>query len=64
MGSAIHGHVNFETVRIRLTDFLTNGTGLDLTDIAAVRFDFGSMNGSVRGRIGFDALEIHQGVGL
>ncbi len=32
----------FTTVHLRLTDFLTNGSGLDLTNVAAVRFDFGA----------------------
>lgn len=48
----------FETVRIRLTDFLTNGSGLDLTDITAVRLEFGSAFGSSRGRLGLDNVEV------
>ncbi len=48
----------FETIRIRLTDFLTDGSGLDLTDIAAVRFDFGPSFGSNEGRLGLDEIEI------
>ena len=46
------------SVRIRLTDFLNNGSGIDLTDIVAVRFDFGAAYGSERGRIGVDDIEI------
>ncbi len=48
----------FSTVRIRLTDFLNNGSGLDLSDIAAIRFDFGAAYGSNRGRIGLDDVAV------
>ena len=48
----------FCTVRIRLTDFQTNGVPLDLTNIVAVRFDFGSGFGSSQGRIGLDDIEL------
>ncbi|MCG8409587.1 MAG: CHRD domain-containing protein [Phycisphaerales bacterium] len=48
----------FETVRIRLTDFLTNGSGLDLTDVVTVRLEFGSSFGSSRGRLGLDSVEV------
>lgn len=50
----------FETIRIRLTDFLHNGSGLDLTHIEAVRFEFGSTYGSNRGRLGFDELYLSE----
>jgi len=49
-------HNEFETIKIRLTDFLTNNTGLDLTDIEAVRFEFGPSFGATRGRIGLDEV--------
>jgi hypothetical protein len=48
----------FEVIRIRLTDFLHNGSGLDLSKITAVRFSFGSLSGSSRGRLGLDDLEL------
>ncbi len=48
----------FNTVRIRLTDFETNGSGLDLTDVEAIRFDAGSSYGSGQGRIGLDDVEL------
>lgn len=48
----------FETIRVRLTNFLTNGSGLDLADIVAVRFEFGGAFGSNRDRIGLDDMEI------
>lgn len=47
-------HNEMETIRIRLTDFLNNGSGLDLTDIVAVRLDFGPAHGSAEGRIVID----------
>jgi len=48
----------FETIRIRLADFLHNGSGLDLSNIAAVRLEFGTGYGSEQGRIGLDSVEI------
>jgi hypothetical protein len=47
----------FETIRIRLSDFLRNGTVLDLTDLVAVRLEFGSDFGTIQGRLGLDDLE-------
>lgn len=49
-------HNEMETIRIRLTDFLNNGAGLDLTDIAAVRLDVGPTYGSPEGRVVVDDL--------
>lgn len=49
-------HNEMETIQIRLTDFLNNGSGLVLTDIAAVRLDVGPTFGSNRGRIVIDDL--------
>ncbi|MFZ3063732.1 MAG: hypothetical protein WA277_00415 [Nitrospirota bacterium] len=49
-------HNEMETIRIRLTDFLNNGSGLDLTDIVAVRLDVGPAHGSPQGRIVIDDL--------
>jgi hypothetical protein len=48
----------FETIRIRLTDFLHNGTNLDLSNVTAVRFEFGPAHGSAIGRIGLDDVTI------
>ena len=49
----------YSTVRIRLSDFLTNASGLDLTDIQAVRFEFGSgAGGSQQGRVALDDIEL------
>ncbi|UCF34091.1 MAG: hypothetical protein JSV78_02050, partial [Phycisphaerales bacterium] len=49
-------HNEMEVIRIRPTDFLTNGSDLDLVNIAAVRFDFGPSWGSNEGRIVVDEL--------
>jgi hypothetical protein len=52
------GWVNeFETTRLRLTDFLANGSGLNMALIEAVRFEFGTP-ASPEGRLGFDSLEL------
>ena len=49
-------HNEMETVRIRITDFLNNGSGLNPTDIVAVRLDVGHSWGSNEGRIVVDEL--------
>ena len=49
-------HNEMEVVRIRLTDFLNNDSGLDLADIEAVRFDCGPSWGANEGRIVVDEL--------
>jgi predicted dienelactone hydrolase len=48
----------FETIRIRLTDFLTDGSGLDLTDVRFVRFELGASFGSPEGRVALDDVEL------
>jgi len=47
----------FETITIKLADFLRDGTSLDLSDIEQVRFEFGPGSGSPEGRIGLDDVE-------
>jgi hypothetical protein len=47
-------HNEMETIRIRLTDFLNNNSGLDLSNIVAVRLDVGPAHGSPEGRIVID----------
>jgi hypothetical protein len=47
----------FGTIRIPVGDFAANGTGIDLTDVTAVRFEFGA-GGAPRGRIGLDDVEL------
>ncbi len=49
-------HNEMETVRLRTTDFLANGSGLDLSHVVAVRFEFGPSSGSSRGRLVLDDL--------
>jgi len=49
-------HNEMETIRIRLTDFLNNGSGLDLSEIVAIRLEVGPANGSAQGRIVIDEL--------
>ncbi len=53
-------HNEFETTRIRLADFLNNVADppLDLSRIAAVRFNFGPSFGSSQGRLGLDDVEL------
>jgi hypothetical protein len=49
-------HNEMETVRLRTMGFVNNGTGINLTNIVAVRFDVGPSFGSSKGRIVIDAL--------
>ena len=44
----------FETIRIRLRDYQTNGSGIDLSQIEAVKFEFGGAGESSEGRLGVD----------
>ena len=46
----------FEVTRIRLTDFLTGGSVLDLSNIVSVRLSFGADGASVQGRLSVDDL--------
>jgi Cutinase len=57
-GTGIGWGNEFSTVRIRLCDFENNGSGIDLSRIEAVRFEFGAPHGSDRGRIGLDDVEL------
>ncbi len=54
----------FETIRLRLTDFLNDGSDLDLTDIHSVILRFGPAYGSPSGRIGLDQVELVDAVNL
>jgi Bacterial Ig-like domain (group 3)/Platelet-activating factor acetylhydrolase, isoform II len=49
-------HNEMETIRIRLTDFLNNGSGLNLGSIVAVRLNVGPLWGSPQGRVVIDDL--------
>ncbi|MCZ6597636.1 MAG: hypothetical protein O7B99_08365 [Planctomycetota bacterium] len=57
-GAGVGWANEFSTVRLRLTDFLTNGSGLDLSSIEALRFELGGTLGSARGRLALDDIEI------
>jgi hypothetical protein len=52
-GSGVGWQNEFETIRIRLTDFLANGSPLDLTQVVSVRLTWRSGE-----RVGFDDLEV------
>jgi hypothetical protein len=49
-------HNEMETIRIRTTDFLNNGSGINIANIVAVRLNVGPTFGSDRGRIVIDEL--------
>ena len=49
-------HNEMETIRIRLTDFLNNTSGLNLGNIVAVRLNVGPTWGSAQGRVVIDDL--------
>jgi len=52
------GWVNeMNTVRARLSSFETNGSSIDLSNIVAVRLEYGAAFGSNRGRIGLDDVQ-------
>jgi len=52
------GWVNeFNTVRVPITAFEADASGLDLSNIVALRLEFGSSFGSPRGRIGLDDVQ-------
>lgn len=48
----------YETIRIRLTDFLNNGSTLDLAKVRKLRFLFGPGFGSTQGRLALDDIEL------
>ena len=48
----------FETIRIPLEAYVTDGTGPDLSRLASVTFEFGPSFGSPSGRIGLDGVEL------
>jgi hypothetical protein len=54
-------HNEMETIRIRITDFLTNGSALDLSDITAVRLNCGPSWGTASGRFVIDQLMLDNG---
>ncbi len=59
-GAGVGWQSEYETIRIRISDFMTNGADILLKEIVAVRFDFGSTFGEAQGRLAFDDLEIYR----
>jgi len=57
-GNGVGWANEFNTIRIRLADFTTNGSGLDLGDVVAVRFRMDLQIGGQKGRIGLDDVEV------
>jgi len=51
----------FETLRLRLADFLAGGRELDLSAIVRVRLSFGGEAGSAEGRLAIDDLTLLDG---
>lgn len=55
----------FCTVRIRLADFMVNGSQVDLNTIQRLRFSFGEPGTSDRGALGIDDIElVNEGINL
>ena len=60
-GMGLRGWANeFETIRIRLRDFQSDGQPLDLSHVAYVGFLFGPNYGAAEGRLGLDEIEFTQ----
>jgi len=57
-GVGLGWNSEYEVVRIRLTDFQNNGTGVDLSSVRKIRFRFGPAHGSAQGRIALDDIEL------
>ncbi|UYV12533.1 MAG: hypothetical protein NCW75_14710 [Phycisphaera sp.] len=56
-GSGTGWQNEYGTIRIRLSDFLAQNSGLDLADVTAIRFEFAQGDGSSIGRLGLDEVE-------
>lgn len=48
----------FETIRMRIIDFVAENSGIDLTQIETIRFEFGPSHGSSEGRIALDEIAL------
>ncbi|NNF42292.1 MAG: hypothetical protein HKN62_04455 [Phycisphaerales bacterium] len=59
-GVGIGWQNEFEAIRIRLTDFRRNDTPLDLSDLAAIRLEFGGGFGSAEGRVAIDDVQFSE----
>ncbi|MHC4823587.1 MAG: poly(ethylene terephthalate) hydrolase family protein [Planctomycetota bacterium] len=58
-GTGVGWGAEYETIRMRLTDFLHDGSGLDLCRLESITFQFGPSFGTAEGRLGFDDLQFH-----
>ncbi len=57
-GVGLGWNSDLETTRIRLTDFLSQGSGVDLADVEKISFQFGPSFGAAQARIGIDEIEL------
>lgn len=57
-GSGAGWNSEYETIRIRVTDFRNNGSSVDLADVEKLVFEFGPSFGSTQGRIALDEIEL------
>jgi len=57
-GVGVGWNSEYETIRIRLADFLNNGSNVDLSNVRRLVFRFGPAYGSAQGRIGLDDIEL------
>ena len=57
-GTGVGWACEFETLRLRLGDFLADGSTLNMALIEAVRLEFGPSFGSAVGRLSLDDLEL------
>ena len=48
----------YSTVRVPLQDFVVGNSGIDLSDVTEVRFEFGADGDAPEGRLGLDDIEV------
>jgi hypothetical protein len=57
-GAGVGWNSEYETIRIRLTDFCNNGSLVNLDTVKKLTFSFGPTFGSLQGRLGLDEIEL------
>jgi hypothetical protein len=57
-GVGLGWNSEYEVIRLRLSDFQNNGTGVDLASVRKILFRFGPGFGSAQGRIALDDIEL------
>ncbi|MBL8732789.1 MAG: hypothetical protein JNN13_10510 [Planctomycetes bacterium] len=57
-GIGLGWNSEYETIRIRLTDFQNNGSNVDLSNVTKLIFQFGPTYGSNLGRLALDEIEL------